>query len=344
MQKTRILGFGRWCVSWAGRLIAAPRPAPARPMTSPRPWPRPPTQVPEHPRLELERPSDPVAELLRLPRLGDRRRPACASTTRRSPPATCPRTRATAPSSRATPSESELLKRITLERSGLPDAAQGHPQDPDALEIATLQKWVKQGAKYKQHWAYITPKEVKPERTEWDEQAVNPIDRYIYAGLKKARLSPSPEADHETLINRVTLDLTGLPPTLAEVDAFLADKSPNAYEKLVDRLLASPAYAERQANIWLDVAPLRRHQRRPERSTNGSFTYPYRDWVITAFQRNLPYDKFVTWQLAGDKLPQRRPREQVLATAFLRAGKQGLRGRLDRRGIPRQLRATSAPS
>ena len=152
------------------------------------------------------------------------------------------------------PGKSEMFKRILSTDADVRMPPQETHKTLTPLEIATLQKWVKQGAKYKQHWAYIAPKEGRPERTEWDKQVVNPIDRYIYAGLKKAGLSPSPEADRETLINRVTLDLTGLPATLAEVDAFVADTSPNAYEKVVDRLLNTRAYAERQTNIWLDVA------------------------------------------------------------------------------------------
>jgi hypothetical protein len=222
------------------------------------------------------------------------------------------------------PGKSEMLRRILSTDVDVRMPPKDTHKTLTPLEIATLQKWVKQGAKYKQHWAYITPKEIKPARTEWDKQAVNPIDRYIYAGLKKAGLSPSAEADRETLINRVTLDLTGLPPTLAEVDAFVADKSPDAYEHLVDRLLNTRAYAERQTNVWLDVARYA--------DTNGGLNdnespmqFPYRDWVITAFQRNIPYDKFVTWQIAGDKLPG-ATREQLLATGFLRAGKKDSEG------------------
>src|SRR5258707_14568465 len=123
-----------------------------------------------------------------------------------------------------------------------------------AHDVAVIERCITQGALYKPHWAYIPPTIVKPETTRWDGQAVNEIDRYVYARLAREGLSPSSEADRETLINRVTLDLTGLPPTLEEVDAFVNDKDPNAYEKLVDRLLASTEYAERQTNIWLDVA------------------------------------------------------------------------------------------
>src|SRR5215475_2709473 len=191
-------------------------------------------------------------------------------------------------------------------------------------EVAVIERWIAQGAQYKQHWAYITPTIVKPKQTKWDSQAVNEIDRYVYAGLAKEGLSPSPEADRETLINRVTLDLTGLPPTLEEVDAFVNDKDPNAYEKLVDRLLASIEYAERQTNIWLDVARYA-DTRGGLNDNERPLTYPYRDWVIDAFHHNMPYDKFVTWQLAGDRLAN-PTREQLLASAFLKLGRQDSEG------------------
>jgi hypothetical protein len=193
-----------------------------------------------------------------------------------------------------------------------------------ARDVAVIERWIAQGAQYKQHWAYIAPTIVKPEKTKWDGQAVNEIDRYVYAKLTKEGLSPSPEADRETLINRVTLDLTGLPPTLQEVDAFVDDKDPNAYEKLVDRLLASTEYAERQTNIWLDVARYA-DTRGGLNDNERPLSYPYRDWVIGAFHRNMPYDQFVTWQLAGDQL-QNPTREQLLATAFLKAGRQDSEG------------------
>ena len=193
-----------------------------------------------------------------------------------------------------------------------------------ARDVAVIERWIAQGAQYKQHWAYIAPTIVKPKQTKWDNQAVNEIDRYIYAKLAQEGLSPSPEVDRETLINRVTLDLTGLPPTLEEVDAFVNDKDPNAYEKLVDRLLASIEYAERQTNIWLDVARYA-DTRGGLNDNERPLTYPYRDWVIDAFNRNMPYDQFVTWQLAGDQL-QNPTREQLLATAFLKAGRQDSEG------------------
>jgi hypothetical protein len=215
------------------------------------------------------------------------------------------------------PGKSEIIKRITSTDPDFRMPPREAHKTLSPYEVALLTKWVKQGAKYEQHWAYIAPKEVRPERTPWDKQAVNRIDNYIYNGLTKAKLHPSPEADRETLINRVTLDLTGLPPTLEEVDAFLADKRPDAYERLVDRLLASTAYAERQAQSWMDVARYGDTDGYLD-DIDGRFQYPYRDWVISAFARNIPYDKFVTWQLAGDKLPN-PTREQILATAFTKS-------------------------
>jgi len=220
--------------------------------------------------------------------------------------------------------KSELFKRITSDDADFRMPPKDSHKTLSPRDIAVIEKWIKQGAHYKQHWAYIQPTVTPAQKTKWDKQAINPIDRYIYARLAKEGLSPAPEADRETLINRVALDLTGLPPTLAEVDAFVADKDPNAYERLVDRLLASKEYAERQTNIWMDVA---RYADSRGGLTDGErpISYPYRDWVISAFERNIPYDKFVTWQLAGDKLPG-ATREQLLATAFLKEGRQDSEG------------------
>jgi hypothetical protein len=222
--------------------------------------------------------------------------------------------------------KSELYKRITSDDADFRMPPKDSHKTLSPRDIAVIEKWIKQGAHYKQHWAYIQPTIVKPEKTKWDKQAVNPIDRYIYARLAKEGLSPSPEADRETLINRVYLDLTGLPPTLAEVDAFVASKDPDAYEHIVDKLLASKEYAERQTNVWLDAARYA-DSRGGLNDSERPISYPYRDWVISAFERNLPYDKFVTWQLAGDKLNNNQPtREQLLATAFMKEGRQDSEG------------------
>src|SRR5258707_1330759 len=193
-----------------------------------------------------------------------------------------------------------------------------------AHDVAVIERWITQGALYKPHWAYLPPAIVKPENTKWDGQAVNEIDRCVYARLAREGLSPASEADRETLINRVTLDLTGLATTPPEVAAFVNDKAPNAYEKLVGRLLASTEYAERQTNVWLDVARYA-DSRGGLNDNERPISYPYRDWVISAFKRNMPYDQFVTWQLAGDQLAN-PTREQLLATAFLKAGRQDSEG------------------
>src|SRR6266566_1673512 len=220
--------------------------------------------------------------------------------------------------------KSELYKRISSTNAEYRMPPKEAHKTLSAHDVAVIERWITQGAVYKPHWAYITPTIVTPDKTKWDGQAVNEIDRYVHAKLAKEGLSPSSEADRETLINRVTLDLTGLPPTLEEVDAFVNDKDPNAYEKLVDRLLASIEYAERQTNTWLDVARYA-DTRGGLNDNERPISYPYRDWVIAAFHRNMPYDQFVTWQLAGDQL-QSPTREQLLATAFLKAGRQDSEG------------------
>ena len=226
-----------------------------------------------------------------------------------------PRKRAIVPGN---PGQSELIRRILSSDSEVVMPPTSAHKTLTPLQVAVLGKWIEQGAEYKAHWAYIAPKEVKPSRGPFEQRAINNIDRYIYAKLEERGMQPSPQADPETLINRVTLDLTGLPPTLADVDAFVADNSPEAYEKLVDRLLASPAYAERQAGMWMDVARYSETDGKGD-DAHGRFFSPYRDWLIQSFQENMPYDRFATWQLAGDLLPN-PTKAQILATAFGRLG------------------------
>ncbi|MPR34797.1 DUF1553 domain-containing protein [Salmonirosea aquatica] len=192
-----------------------------------------------------------------------------------------------------------------------------------AYEKAILIKWIENGAEYQPHWAFQKP--VRPAiptevMRDWGK---NPVDRFVAARLASLDLRPAPEADRETLIRRVTFDLTGLPPTLAEIDTFLADKSADAYEKVVDRLLKSPHYGERMATDWLDVARFAdSHGYTVDRLRDMS---PYRDWVIRAFNRNQPYDRFIHWQLAGDLLSQAN-REMRIATAFNRNHPQNMEG------------------
>lgn len=190
-----------------------------------------------------------------------------------------------------------------------------------------LRRWIEQGAPYEKHWSYVPPAAAAAipavKQAGWPR---HPIDRFVLARLDAKGLKPTPEAGKETLIRRVTLDLTGLPPTLPEIDAFLADTSPDAYENLVDRLLASPHYGERMAVDWLDAA---RYS-----DTNGFQVdrdreiWAWRDWVIGAFNRNLPFDQFTVEQLAGDLLPN-PTMEQIIATGFNRNNMMNEEGGID---------------
>ena len=215
-------------------------------------------------------------------------------------------------------SESKLLERVSAEdsRKRMPPAATGKRLTQDQIDL--LREWIRQGADWQQqHWAYTRPEQpARPEvqNRQWPQ---NEIDYFILARLEKEKLQPSLEASRNTLIRRLSFDLTGLPPTPGEVDAFLADSSPGAYEKLVDRLFASPRYGERMAQHWLDLARYA--------DSDGYFKdlnrsmWPYRDWVIQAFNKNKPFDEFTIEQLAGDLFPN-AALEQKIATAFNRNG------------------------
>jgi hypothetical protein len=219
------------------------------------------------------------------------------------------------------PDQSELMKRITSKDPAVrmpPPAASA--KSLTGAEVATLRKWIQEGAEFKPHWAFVAPVKVDPPPVPAGSHAVNAIDRFVLARLEKEGLKPSGEADKETLINRVSLTLTGLPPTLDQVDAFLADKSPNAYEKLVDRLLASPAYGEHMTAYWMNIARYSESDGFLDDHHDRLF-WPYRDWVISAFNKNMPFDQFSTLQIAGDLLPN-ATKDQKLATAFLRVGKR----------------------
>ncbi|MBL7646120.1 MAG: DUF1553 domain-containing protein [Candidatus Hydrogenedentes bacterium] len=179
----------------------------------------------------------------------------------------------------------------------------------------TLKRWIAQGAQYEKHWAFIPPVRTPVPAVD----APTPADAFIRARLEKEGLSPAPEANRETLIRRVALDLTGLPPTLAEIDAYLADSSPRAYETIVDHFLNGPNYGEHMASQWLDVA--RYADTYGYQNDRDSTVWPWRDWVIRAFQQNLPWDEFVRWQIAGDLIPN-ATQDQRLATAFNRLHRQ----------------------
>ncbi len=182
-----------------------------------------------------------------------------------------------------------------------------------------LQRWVKEGAKWGRHWAFEPMRRPEVPASNY----ANPIDAFIARRLAEENLTLSPPASKERWLRRVSLDLTGLPPTLAEIDAYLGDDSPGADEKVVDRLLASPRYGERMATDWLDLA--RFADTHGYQMDRYRAMWPYRDWVIQAFNKNLPFDQFTTWQLAGDLLPD-ATKEQRLATAFNRLHSQNEEG------------------
>ncbi len=190
-------------------------------------------------------------------------------------------------------------------------------------EKALLAKWIQQGAEYKPHWAFIPPQQPAVPRVGQEKSCSNEIDHFVLNKLEQHGLDFNVPASREIWLRRATLDLTGLPPTLAEIDAFLQDKTPNAFEKVVDRLLSSPHYGEKMALHWLDLA---RYADSNGYSQDGlRIMWPWRDWLINAFNKNLPYDQFLTWQIAGDQLPK-ATQEQKLATAFLRNHRQNGEG------------------
>ncbi len=209
--------------------------------------------------------------------------------------------------------ESHLIQRVAAtDARRMPPASTGKSLTP--AQVAALKQWIDEGAKWRKHWAFEPP--VRPAvPTIAGTWAHNPIDNFISARLQTEGLKPSAEADRATLIRRVSLDLTGLPPTISELDAFLADKSPDAYEKRVDALLASPRYGERMASVWLDVA--RYADTHGYHIDSHREMWHWRDWVVGAFNSNMPYDRFTVEQLAGDLLPNATD-QQKLASGFNR--------------------------
>lgn len=211
------------------------------------------------------------------------------------------------------PELSEVMRRLTTED---PDDVMPPPKSKKPLtstQVELIRRWIQEGASWGQHWAYEPPRQVAVPVV---AGAVHhPIDAFIRATLVQEGLEPAPEASRATLIRRVTLDLTGLPPAAEAVAAFVGDPAPDAYERLVDQLLASPRYGERMAWEWLEVA--RYADSNGYQGDSERTMWPWRDWVVQAFNDNLPFDQFTVWQLAGDLLPEPSP-EQRLATAFLR--------------------------
>ncbi len=191
-------------------------------------------------------------------------------------------------------------------------------------EKAVLVKWIEDGAEYKDHWAFIKPEKHEPPVVKNKDLAISsPIDNFVLTKLEQEGFSPSKKADKEILLRRASFDLTGLPPTLEEIESFINDTSENAFEKQLDRLLASPQYGERMTLDWMDVA--RYADTHGYSNDRYRDTSPWRDWVIKSFNENMPYDEFVTWQLAGDMF-ENATREQKLATTFNRLHPQNLEG------------------
>ncbi|HUH46182.1 MAG TPA: PSD1 and planctomycete cytochrome C domain-containing protein, partial [Arenibacter sp.] len=182
-------------------------------------------------------------------------------------------------------------------------------------EKKLLKKWIEQGAKFEKHWAYIPPKKVELPKIEETDRARNEIDYFILEKLEEYDLSPSERAADGTLMRRIALDLTGLPPSVEQVEKYLSDGNGLVPERVIDEFLASPAYGERMAQVWMDVA--RYADSHGYQDDSYRSMWPWRDWVIHAFNENLPYDEFLVEQLAGDLLPN-ATRDQILATGFNR--------------------------
>lgn len=213
------------------------------------------------------------------------------------------------------PGDSALIARILS-----PDPEQKMPP-PDSgktlsdAEIALIKTWVEQGAEWKEHWSFVKPTRPTPPDVKAASLVRNPIDRFVFQRLERETLEPAPLADKVTLIRRATLDLTGLPPTPAEVDAFVNDTAPDAYERLLDRLLKSPRFGEHMARYWLDA--VRYGDTHGLHLDNERSMWPYRDWVIQAFNDNVPFDRFTLEQVAGDLLPNSTTSQKV-ASGFNR--------------------------
>ena len=212
------------------------------------------------------------------------------------------------------PDESEMLVRVaSADRDEFMPPPKSKLERLTPAEMATLKQWISEGAEYEAHWSFIP---LKP-------SDAPDFDGFVEKNLAAHGLAPQPEADRNTLIRRVSFDITGLPPTPAEVDAFVKDSAPNAYERVVDRLLASPRYGEHRAVDWLDIS--RYADSYGFQVDRGREVWPWRDWVIKAFNENLPFDKFITWQIAGDLVPNPTD-EQILATTFNRLHQQEAEG------------------
>ncbi len=214
------------------------------------------------------------------------------------------------------PELSEVYRRITSED---PNYQMPTPESHLGLlsehEVKLMKKWIEQGAKYEKHWAFVPPKKAPLPEVDNEDWPRNEIDRFVLAKMEDQGLTPNETADKEYLLKRISLDLTGLVPSLELQDKFLADNSDNAYSKIVDEVMKQPAYGEKMALHWLDIS--RYADSYGYQDDNIRTQWPWRDWLIHAFNENLSYDKFVTWTLAGDMLPN-TDKEKILATGFYR--------------------------
>jgi hypothetical protein len=214
------------------------------------------------------------------------------------------------------PDESELYKRISsTDTSYMMPQPDSHLGALTEYEIKLFRRWIQQGGKYETHWAFTAPVKAPLPKVGNKNWVKNEIDYFILQKLDEKNLSHNEEADKERLLKRAALELTGLPPSIELMDKFLNDKSSTAYVKIVDELMSMPQYGEKMALHWLDVA--RYADSYGYQDDNVRTQWPWRDWVIHAFNKNIPYDKFLTWQIAGDMLPEAN-KEQILATGFFR--------------------------
>lgn len=214
------------------------------------------------------------------------------------------------------PGASELYRRITTtDSSDMMPTVKSNLKPLTPYEVKLVKKWIKQGAKYEKHWAFVPPKSPKIPEVEDKSWPKNTIDYFVLHKQEQKGFKPNPEADKERLLKRLSFDLNGLPPDVALMDRFLADKRPDAYERMVDELMARPQYGEKMALRWMDIA--RYADSHGYQDDNYRTQWPWRDWVIHAYNENLSYKDFITWQLAGDLMPN-HTKEQLLATGFNR--------------------------
>lgn len=214
------------------------------------------------------------------------------------------------------PDLSEVYRRITTTDSAdMMPPVKSNLKRLNDYEISLVKKWIKQGAKYEKHWAFVPPKSPPVPEVKDKAWPKNTIDYFVLHKQEEKGFTPNAEADKERLLKRISLDLTGLPPDIETQDRFMADKNPNAYEKMVDELMARPQFGEKMAMHWMDVA--RYADSHGYQDDNYRTQWPWRDWVIHAYNENLNYKDFITWQLAGDLIPN-HTKEQLLATGFNR--------------------------